>query len=142
MYLGQALRIKASGNAYPVPLMISVLYPIMAMVKKKIPKQLPFEASLKGRDAVAKIFRHGCKNLRTKRLRRRPTKKDGNEKHEGHEDEEASWEANQDYYEEKKGKSTKTNTGSKVKKTQAKTTRVSRRRARYQYQFLSSSSSN
>ena len=53
MYLGQALRIKAAGNAYPVPLMISVLYPIMAMLKKKVPKQLPFESSLKGRDAVA-----------------------------------------------------------------------------------------
>ena len=143
MYLGQALRIKASGNAYPVPLMISVLYPIMAMLKKKIPKQLPCEASLKGRDAVAccKEFQAWMQKFKDEAASAETNKKKTVMKSmKAMKMGKPAGKPTKTTTMKKKGKSTKTI--SKVKKTHAKTTRDSRRRTRYQYRFLSSSSSN
>ena len=141
LYLGPALRVKASGNAYPVPLMISVLYPIMAMLQKKIPRNRPKQASLESQVAVA-----CCSKFETWMT---AFKEEAiSEKTTGGKAMKSMKAMKAMKMKKPAGKSTKTTTkkkattGSKVKKTQAKTNRDSRRRNRYQYRFLSSSSSN
>lgn len=149
LYLGPALRVKASGNAYPVPLMISVLYPIMAMLQKKIPRNRSKQASLESQVAVAccskfetwmTAFKEEAISEKTKGGKAMKSMKAMKAM-------KAIKAMKAMKMKKPAGKSTKTTTkkkatGSKVKKTQAKTNRDSRRRNRYQYRFLSSSSSN
>ena len=90
--------------------MLSVLYPIMAMLQKKIPRNHPKQASLESQDAVARCqkfeawmatFKEEASSVKSKKGK---AMKAMNEKHEGpEEDEKASWEVNQDYCGEKEG---------------------------------------
>lgn len=130
--------------------MISVLYPIMAMLQKKIPRNRPKQASLESQVAVAccskfetwmTAFKEEAISEKTKGGKAMKSMKAMKAM-------KAIKAMKAMKMKKPAGKSTKTTTkkkattGSKVKKTQAKTNRDSRRRNRYQYRFLSSSSSN
>ena len=48
-----ALRVQASGNAYPVPLLMAVLAPMLEVVQKHVEKRKPAIKKLESEEAVA-----------------------------------------------------------------------------------------
>jgi len=119
--------------------MISVLYPMMAMLKNKMNKNRPKQASLVGRDATA-----CCNNFHAwmEKFKAEAAVAETNKRPKAMKMKKKAAKSTK-ATKKKKGGVKKVATGRNVKKTKLKTnSRISRRRARYQYHFLSSSSSN
>lgn len=134
------MRVKASGNAYPVPLLISVLRPMMEMLKGHLKKNISKPKDLTCGEAAtcSKKFLDWMKDFK---LQASQAQGNSSKKKSKKSSKKAS--AKKKAASKKAKSSGSKETTKKVKKTMKKTTKKSKTswRATYKYRFLSSSES-